>query len=122
MSIFTLIAERKINEAVARGELDHLALKGQPICRDDLCAVPEELRMGYKILKNAGILPEELQLRRELLTLQNLLDVCRDEEERKALKKRLTVRTLHYNILMERNTRNLAFRSYQARVEQKLGV
>ena len=60
MSMFARIAEQRIQEAVARGELDNLSLKGEPIPLEDLSAVPEELRMGYKILKNAGVLPEEL--------------------------------------------------------------
>ena len=69
MSIFASIAERRITEAIQNGLLDDLSLKGKPIPREDLSAVPEELRMGYKVLKNAGYLPEELQLRQEILSL-----------------------------------------------------
>jgi len=117
-----LIAERKIREALERGELDNLSLKGQPIPREDLSGVPEELRMGYKVLRNAGCLPKELELRRELLTLQDLLQACQDPEERAALKKRLILTTLHYNLLAEKNLGNPAFRQYTGRLESKLGV
>jgi len=117
-----LIAERKIREAIARGELDNLSLKGQPIPREDLGGVPEELRMGYKVLKNAGCLPRELELRRELLTLQDLLCACQDADERVTLRKRLTLVTLHYNLLSEKNLRNPAFRQYQGRLESRLGL
>lgn len=117
-----LIAERKIREAEQRGDFDNLSLKGQPIPREDLHGVPEELRMGYKVLKNAGCLPKELELRREMLTLQDLLHACRDTEERAVLKKRLTLATLHYNLLAEKNLQNPAFRQYNGRIEDKLGL
>ena len=39
-----------------------------------LVGVPEHLRMGYKILKNAGVLPEEMQLKKEMVSLKTLLD------------------------------------------------
>jgi hypothetical protein len=122
MDIFATIAERKICEAIRRGELDNLALKGQPIRTENLTDVPEELRMGYKILKNAGILPEELQLNREILTLRDLIESCREPEEREELKKKLTARQLHYDILMERNFSRPAYRLYESRIREKLGI
>lgn len=120
MSIFAAIAERKIREAIERGELADLALKGQPIVHEDLTFVPEELRMGYKILKNAGVLPEELELKREIVTLEGLLAACRDDEERQAVKKRLTAQRLRFDLLMEKIRRNGAFQQYAAAAEQKL--
>jgi len=122
MDIFAAIAERKISEAVRRGDLDNLSLRGQPIARDDSADVPEELRMGYKILKNAGILPEELQLSREILTLRNLLDCCRDRDEEKELRRKLNLRQLHYDILMEKRSPSASFRHYEDRIREKLGL
>ena len=50
------LAERKIEEAIERGELDDLPGAGQPLDLDDLDPLlPEELRMAYRILKNAGM-------------------------------------------------------------------
>lgn len=122
MDILATIAERKISKAIRRGDLDNLALKGQPIRVEDLSDIPEELRMGYKILKNAGILPAELQLNREILTLKDLLESCRDTEERKELKKKLTARQLHYDILMEKNFSSATYHRYEARMREKLGL
>jgi len=56
-----LIAERKIAEAVANGELDNLPGQGRPLALDDDALVPEELRMAHRILKNAGIAPAEVK-------------------------------------------------------------
>jgi hypothetical protein len=113
MSIFASIAERRIQEAIQRGEFDNLTLRGQPLPREDLSAVPEDLRMGYKILKNAGYLPEELQLHREMLTLKDLLSTCNDPQEQAAVRRQLTLRQLQFDQLMERNGRNLAVQEYQ---------
>ncbi len=63
MDILAVLAEEKIREAMRRGEFANLAGKGQPLQVDDLSHVPEQLRAGYTILKNAGVLPEEMQLK-----------------------------------------------------------
>ena len=73
MDILAKIAEQRIREAMERGEFDNLPFHGKPIKLDDLVGVPEHLRMGYKILKNAGVLPEEMQLKKEMVSLKNLL-------------------------------------------------
>ncbi len=122
MSILAAIAERKIQEALSRGELDDLALKGQPLPVEDLSLVPEELRMGYKILKNAGVLPEEVAARKEIVTLQGLLDTCRDEEERQAVRRRLTFQRLRYDMLMEARGRTSAWTQYEGAIATKLGL
>ena len=50
------LAERKIEEAIERGEFDDLPGAGQPLDLDDLDpSLPEELRLAYRILKNAGM-------------------------------------------------------------------
>ncbi len=122
MSFFAVLAERKIEEALRRGELDNLALKGRPIPIEDLSDVPEELRMAFKILKNAGVLPEELQLHREIVTLKDLLHSCQDEEEQRETRRRLNEKILHFNILQEKNAGRAAFRRYAGRIEERLGI
>ncbi|CAK8740178.1 hypothetical protein SODG_003621 [Sodalis praecaptivus] len=47
---------------------------------DDDSAVPETLRTGYRLLKNAGYLPAELQDRKDALQLADLLHtLCEDD-------------------------------------------
>ncbi len=121
MDILAKVAEQKILAAIARGELDNLSLQGQPISQEDDHLVPDELRMGYKILKNAGVLPEELQIKQELLQLQDLLDSCQQEEQRQQLHKRLTTRQLQYDLLMEKRRPSAARQQYQPRIQRKLG-
>lgn len=101
MSIFETIAERKIEIAMEKGEFDNLPGKGKPLPPDDLDMVPEELRMSYKILKNAGIVPEEIELQKSIFTLTDLLNACVDEEERKNIRTKINEKQLRYNMIME---------------------
>lgn len=55
------IAERKIAEAIANGDFDDLPGSGKPLELDDDSLVPEELRLAYRILKNAGFVPPEIE-------------------------------------------------------------
>ena len=55
------IAERKIAEAIANGDFDDLPGSGKPLELDDDSLVPEELRLAYRILRNAGFVPPEIE-------------------------------------------------------------
>ncbi len=122
MDVFITLAEQKIQAAIRNGELDNLPLKGKPIPVEDLSGIPEELRMGYKILKNAGMAPEEVVLNKELMTLRDLLTVCSDPDERKELKKRLSEKQLNFDLLMERNIKKPAYHQYAGKLRDKLGL
>lgn len=121
MSIFATIAEQRIQDAIRRGELDDLSLQGQPLPREDLTEVPEELRMAYKILKNAGYVPEEITLQKEIVSLRSLLEACtEDAEEHAALRRRLSLRQLQFDLLMEKNGRNPALQEYSTALTRRL--
>ncbi len=73
MNLLDQIAEARIQEAIEQGELRDLPGAGKPLRLDDDSAIPEELRVAYRILKNAGFLPPELQLRKEVREAEQLL-------------------------------------------------
>lgn len=102
MEIFQIIAERKILEAFDAGLFDDLALKGKPLNLESMDGVPEELRMAFKILKDAGVLPEQLSVKKEILRLRQLVDACADDDERRELRRQLRHEELRYNFLTER--------------------
>jgi hypothetical protein len=89
MPVLDFLAERKIAEAIARGELDDLPGRGLPLALDDDLLIPEDLRIAYRILKNAGFVPREVTTLREITELENLIqDGCGDCAARaKAVKK-----------------------------------
>jgi hypothetical protein len=55
------LVKRRIQAAIARGEFDHLPGAGRPLALDDDPWVPQELRVAYRLLKNAGYVPPELE-------------------------------------------------------------
>jgi len=72
-------AERHILDAQRNGEFDNLQGRGEPLILDDDSHVPADLRAGYRILKNAGCLPAELEQRKEAVELARLLSSVRQE-------------------------------------------
>jgi DnaJ-like protein len=121
MDILAKIAEQRIREAMERGEFDHLPLHGKPLKLDDLAGVPEHLRMGYKILQNAGVLPEEMQLKKEIVSLQTLLDACYDEAEKQTMRQKMNEKILRYNMMMEKQLHKSTSPQYRAKILKKLG-
>jgi len=66
------IAEQRIAEAIANGELDELPGAGRPLALDDDALIPEELRLAYRILKNAGYVPPEVETLNEIAQLERI--------------------------------------------------
>jgi hypothetical protein len=73
MLALELLAERKIEEAIERGEFDGLPGAGRPLELDDDPLVPEELRIAHRILKNAGYVPPEVQALNRIAELERYL-------------------------------------------------
>jgi hypothetical protein len=100
-----MIAESKLRTAIAKGEFDDLPGSGKPLELDDLSRVPPELRMGYKLLRNAGCLPPELEARKEMARLGALLDATGDPAERARLSRLRSDAEMRYRLLVERRGR-----------------
>lgn len=95
MLVLELLAEQKISEAVSRGEFENLPGAGRPLELDDDPLVPEELRAAYRLLKNAGFVPPELEARNEIASLERMV-LAEDLEaaaRAKAVKKLALLRT-----------------------------
>ena len=91
MLLVDRLAEEQIAAAVRRGELDDLPGAGRPLALEDDSAVPGELRVAYRLLKNAGCLPPELSLRGEIRSLEALLERVDNDAERLAASRRLSL-------------------------------
>jgi hypothetical protein len=96
MTVLDAMAERRIREAQDRGEFEDLPGAGAPLELDDDALVPEDLRAAYRILKNAGFLPPELEAHGEIREIEQLLQKVEDDFERARLLSRL-------NFLLSRN-------------------
>lgn len=113
------LAEERISRAVKNGELDNLAGKGKPLDLQDDSRVPEELRLAYKVLHNAGFTPPELQVRQEIMQVEELLATAPDEKARYKALKRLNFLTMKLGELRPRSTA-LEESRYAAKVAERL--
>jgi hypothetical protein len=100
-----LLAESKIRTAMAEGQFDDLRGHGKPLPLDDLSRVPPDLRMGFKLLRNAGCLPPELEARKEAARLGTLIAATGDPAERARLSRLRAEAEARYRILLERRSR-----------------
>lgn len=109
LAFIEAIAEERIRSAQERGEFDDLPGAGRPLSLDDDAHVPEELRMAWRVLKNAGCLPPELEAEREINSAIELLSAMTDEAERYRQMQRLNLMITKLNetrrrpILLERH-------------------
>jgi hypothetical protein len=116
--MFDAIAEERIAEAIRRGEFDNLPGAGKPLAFDDDALVPEEVRVVYRILRNAGYVPPEVIERRELAALEAALPTLTDAGERsKALTKLALLRT---RLGAKRGSQLTTNRLYTRRIIEKL--
>jgi len=83
------IVERRIAEAQSRREFDALPGAGQPLALDDDSLVPAELRVAYRLLRNAGYVPDEVRLLREIGSAEQLIAQAVDEADRAVASARL---------------------------------
>ena len=98
LNAFRIIAEQRITEAIEDGRLQNTDWQDRPLPMEDNHMVPEDLRMAYKVLKNAGFVPPEIETRKEIYNLEELIARTDDEHARvKQLKK------LHF-LVMKLNT------------------
>lgn len=114
------IAERKIREAIERGEFANLPGAGKPLRLEDDSMIPEDLRVAYKILKNAGCIPPELELRREIITLRDLLRSIEDDDEKREKIQELNYKLLKFNVITRRTVNLDDFPEYKDRIHKKL--
>jgi len=122
MDILQNIAERRIQEAMGRGEFDNLPGKGKPIVQEDLSGVPEELRMAYKILKNAGCVPPEVELTNEVGSLRRLLLEMEDGEERRKKLRELNFKLMKLEMMRKSPLSLDLLSQYQDKILDKLGT
>ncbi|CAN2047001.1 DUF1992 domain-containing protein [Candidatus Magnetomoraceae bacterium gMMP-1] len=99
MNGFEKIIENRILQAQKNGIFDNLSGEGKPFEFKDDSYVPEDLKMAYKILKNADCLPPELEIKKEIRKTEDLLATMPDTEEKYRILKKLNLLIMKFNIL-----------------------
>lgn len=86
---FENIVEERIKKAQKEGQFDNLEGANKPLKFENYSG-PEELKLGYKVLKNAGFLPPEIELKKKITHMEQLLDEAQnDSPNRASLEKKL---------------------------------
>jgi len=93
------VVEERIRQAQRDGLFDDLPGKGKPLKLDDDSHVAPALRASYRILKNAGILPPEIQMRKEISTLKQMLEQVEEEDQARELVREINEKILESNII-----------------------
>jgi hypothetical protein len=119
LSYFWRIAEERILDAQRAGVFDDLPGKGKPLKLEDLSWVPEELRIGYHVLKNAHVLPPEAELLKDIHTLEDLLKHVEDEGQRRALAKSIQFKMIRLDMLKRRSMSLSSLRDYSRKLVDK---
>lgn len=100
---FEKATEKIIREAMERGEFDDLPGKGKPIDLTAYFDTPEEVRLAYSILKNAGMVPREVELLKEIAELKQMESALAGEKKRLEIRKEIEKKQVEFSVMMERN-------------------
>ncbi|HXT54189.1 MAG TPA: DnaJ family domain-containing protein [Candidatus Eisenbacteria bacterium] len=119
VSFLQRIAEQRILEAQREGAFDNLPGMGKPLELEDLSWVPEDLRIGYHVLKNAHVLPPEVELLKDIHSLEDLLKHVEDEDERRSLAKTIQWKMIRLDMLKRRSFDLSAVRTYSRKLVAK---
>jgi len=120
MDCFVKLAENRIQVAMEAGDFDDLTGKGHPLNLEEESHIPPELRMAYKILKNADCLPPELELRKEVVQLQDLVAAMPDEAEKLKQMRRLNFLVMKLNMMRPVSPQLLEHDLYTPKVLERL--
>jgi hypothetical protein len=120
ISGFEKIVEERIRRAQARGEFDALSGAGRPLELEQDGHIAEDLRLAYKILKNAECLPPEVELRKDIEKTEDLLAAMPDTAEKYQALKKLNFLILKLNAVRSTSIVNEIPQRYAAQVVERL--
>ena len=122
LNAFRIIAEQRITEAIEKGRLNTAGWHGRPLPVEDNCFMPEDLRMAYKVLKNAGFVPPEIETRKEIYNLEELIARTDDEHVRVKQLKKLHFLVMKLNGMRQGSSTIEDQQRYYQQVVERLSV
>ena len=115
------LAEERIRDAIQRGEFDNLPGRGKPLDLEDDRHIPDNLRLAYKVLKNADCLPPELELKKEISKAEELLDSMADEGEKYRQLQKLNFLIMKFNEMRKGSVQWEEKQLYYEKIVEKVG-
>lgn len=98
---FEKIVEERILKAQKKGEFENLIGSGKPLALNENWNIPEELRLAYKILKNADCVPPEVELKKEIKQTEDLLAGMKETSEKYRVLKKLNFLIMKLNTIRD---------------------
>jgi hypothetical protein len=120
LSGFEKIVEERIQQSIKNGDFQNLPGAGQPLKADDFGRIPEELRLAYRILKNADCLPPEIDIKKEIIRTEMLLESLVDEKQRYQTIKKLNFLIMKINTLRKAPVLFEIPQKYESRMMDRL--
>lgn len=117
---FEKIVEERIRKAFQEGEFDDLEGQGEPLVLEDDSTVPEDLRLAFKILKNADCLPPEVELRKEIERTEDLIAAMPETVEKYRALKRLNFLIMKLNAMRRTSIGNEVPQRYALRAVERM--
>ncbi len=97
---FQKIIEERIRVAQQKGQFDNLDGRGKPLPRDVIGdTVPEDLRLSYRILKNADCVPPEVELKHEIRRTEDLLAGMTETRDKYGILKKINYLVIKLNTM-----------------------
>ena len=94
---------QSLRDAQHSGELQAAPSWGKPLDLDDGYArTPEELRMAFKALKDAGFVPPEVETMRQIAALRQAIDAAPEAAQAEAMRRRLSELQQHLALRLEK--------------------
>jgi hypothetical protein len=116
------LAEERIRDAIQRGEFDNLPGRGKPLNLEDDRHIPEDLRLAYKVLKNADCLPPELELKKEISKAEELLSSMEDEGQKYRQLQKLNFLIMKLNEMRRGSVQWEEKQLYYEKIVEKVGA
>lgn len=113
---FEKIVEERIKQSQRKGEFDNLEGSGKPLEIEDISRIPEDLRLAYKMLKNADCVPPEIEVKKEIRSTEALLENMTDEKLKYKTLKKLNYLILKLNTLRKGAVKFEIPQKYEAQV------
>ena len=117
---FERIIEERIRKAQQKGEFENLEGAGKPLKFDRDDQVDNELRLAYKILKNADCLPAEIQLKKEIKRTEDLLTGMENTAEKYRTLKKMNYLILKLNTMADLPISREMPEKYSAKLIERL--
>lgn len=98
LSVLNDLVESRIAKAQAAGEFEQLPGMGKPLDLREDPLVPEEVRVANRVMKNAGVVPQELHTLKTVLRLrQSLRGADQDDDSRRRIRRRIAALLISLN-------------------------